>query len=104
MYTDILIDGKDSPLSAFKKLAGDPIGYTVPRTARILGMSKQAVDQAIRKGALSATRIYMQTPKGKTLISCEVERDSVHAYLHAREGRQRVPQGFLATQAELPLS
>ena len=103
MYTDIYIDGNDSPADAFKKLMGDPIGYTIPRTARILDMTRQSVDQAIKKGALRATRIYIATSKGNKLISTEVDRDSVAGYLQAKNGRERVPKGFIATQQQLPI-
>ena len=104
MYHDITIDGNDSPTEAFNKLTAEPTGYTIARTARILDMSRQSVDAAIRKGALRATRIYAVTKKGKSCLSVEVDRESVQAYANARNGRQRVPQGYLNDQHELALS
>ena len=102
MFNDIYIDGKDNLKSVFLKLTAEPTGYTIARTAKILDMSKQAVDQAIRRDALYATRIYMATSTDKyTLVSTEVDRDSVIAYARARDGRDRVPYGFKTDQREL---
>jgi len=104
MYKDIYIDGDDSSHAAFKKLMAEPTGYTIARTSRILGMSRQAVDKAIRNGSLFATRMYIKTPKGNKMISNEVDRESVEAYAFARDGRERVPKGFIASQLALPIS
>ena len=104
MYNDIYIDGEDSSHAAYKKLTAEPIGYTVARTSRILGMNRQSVDKAVRKGALSATRMYIVTDKGNKLISTEVDRESVHAYALARDGRDRVPKGFRSSQMALPIT
>ena len=103
MYHDKLITGDDDPLATFKQLVSEPVGYSIARAARILGMTKQAVDKAIQKDALHATRIYINTDKGPKLLSIEVDRDSVHEYAGARHGRQRVPKGYLANQHPLPL-
>lgn len=104
MYHDIYIDGDDSSHSAFKKLTAKPIGYTIARTSRILGMSRQAVDKAIRNGSLFATRMFIITAKGNKMISNEVDRESVEAYALARDGRDRVPKGFIASQLALPIT
>jgi len=104
MYNDIYIDGDDNTHSAFKKLMAEPTGYTIARTSRILGMTKQAVDGAIKNGTLFATRMYIVTNKGKKLISTEVDRESVNAYALARDGRDRVPKGFIASQMALPIT
>jgi len=103
MYHDRLITGDDDPLATFKQLVSEPVGYTVARAARILGISKQSVDKAIRNDGLHATRLYVQTEKGPKLLSIEVDRESVHEYAGARHGRQRVPKGFIANQHPLPL-
>ena len=103
MYTDIIVDGNDSPTAAYKKLFAEPTGYTVARTARILDMTKQSVDAAIKKGSLQAARLYAETEKGKKLLSTEVDRESVQAYANARNGRQRVPKGYEPTQHEFAL-
>ena len=102
MYNDIFIDGDDDSHSAYRKLTAEVIGYTIARTSRILGMSKQSVDKAVRKGALRATRMYITTDTGNKLISTEVDRESVHAYALAKDGRPRVPKGFRANQMALP--
>ena len=69
MYIDKTISGDDKPLETFIDLTTAPVGYTVARAAKIIGVSKQSIDQAIRKDALTATRIYIQTPKGLKLLS-----------------------------------
>jgi len=104
MYQDIYIDGDDSSHAAYKKLTAEPIGYTIARTARILGMSKQAVDGAIRNDGLMATRMYVTTDQGNKLISTEVDRETVHSYALARDGRNRVPKGFIPDQMALPIT
>jgi len=103
MYNDIIIDGKDSPGQAFKKLTGGPVGYSVARTAKILEMNRSSVDKAVRRGALDATRIYAVTKTGNKLVSTEVDRESVHRFAEARDGRNRISKGFTSRQQELPI-
>lgn len=103
MYKDIYIDGKDSHLANFKKLTEGPVGYSVARTARITELTKQGVDKAVRRGALVATRIYIRTGSELKLISTEIDRESVHEFVFSRDGRNRVPKGFVAQQHELAL-
>jgi len=104
MYHDIFIDSEDSPLEGFQKLTQGPVGYSVARAARILDMTKQSVDSAIRRGSLDATRIYLVAKPKNKLISTEVDRKSVHEYAIARNGRSRVPKGFVGLeQQELPI-
>lgn len=101
MYRDIIIDGNLSHAEAFEKLTDGPVGYSVSRAARILEMSRQAVDKAIIKGALQATRIYLVTSSGKKLVSTEVDRESVHSYAQAKHGRNRVPFGYRDDQLSI---
>lgn len=103
MYKDIYIDGKDSHLANFKKLTEGPVGYSVARAAKILEVNRQAVDKAVRRGALVATRIYIRTGSGEKLISTEIDRESVHEFVLSRDGRNRIPKGFVAQQQELAL-
>lgn len=101
MYHDIIIDGTLSEAEAFKTLVSGPVGYSLPRAARILDMTRQGVDLAIRKGALQATRIYLDTSSGRKLVSTEVDRESVHSYAEARHGRKRVPFGYRDDQLSI---
>lgn len=106
MYRDIEIDGELS-MRGFKELLEGPVGYSIARTARILDMTRQSVDAAIRKDALHATRFYLVAKDSRKkkeirkLISTEVDRESVHAYAMAKQGRNRIPYGY--TDDQIPL-
>jgi len=101
MFTDKIIDGKTSHREALKTLLGEPVGYSMGRAAKILQTSRQGVTAAIERDALHATRIYMQTPQGRKLVSTEVDRDSVHALARSKTGRQRAPRGYIDDQLGL---
>lgn len=103
MYTDKLISGNDNLSSLYDTLLAEPTGYTIARTAKILGMSKQAVDKAIISDRLHATRIYAKTGNTLKLLSTEVCRDSVIALANHRSGHQRGPKGFKASQIPLAI-
>ena len=100
MYSDIIIKAT-SKTETMSKLMEGPVGYTIARTARILNMTRQSVDKAIRKDSLHATRLYLVGKDSKKLISTEVDRDSVHAYANAKLGRNRVPFGYTDDQFQL---
>lgn len=100
MYHDINIPAT-SKLETMKKLMDGPVGYSIARTAKILGITRQSVDAAIRKDALHATRLYLVINDEKKLISTEVDRESVHAYANAKQGRNRIPYGYVDDQHQL---
>ena len=97
MYEDFYIN-KPSDLV---KLLDEPIGYSVPRVAKILGISEQSVHRAVQRGALIGKRHYVKGRKQP--LSIEIDRESVIAYARSREGRQKAEYGYRFDQNEMPI-
>lgn len=102
MYRDIIIHSGMSEQEQFELLSQFPPGYSPGYVAAYLGISRQAVDQAVRKGALVAFRTFSIDEQGKkSHTSTHIDPDSMEEYKQARRSRKRVPQGFKATQQRL---
>ena len=102
MYRDIFITPEMSDWQ--KETAMDDVapGFSPGYAGAFLGMSRQAVDKAVRKGALIATRVYQVDVDGhRSHLATIIDHESMLAYRDAKSGRERVPQGFRANQLRL---
>lgn len=102
MYRDIVIPHGLSEQEEYELYDEVKPGYSPGYVGAFLDMSRQSVDKAVRKGALIATRVYQISADGKKHhVATYIDEDSMKEYKLARMNRQRVPQGFRATQQRL---
>lgn len=102
MYHDIIIPHGLTEAQELKFWDQVQPGFSPGYVGAYLSMSRQAVDKAVRKGALIANRVYVTHSDGKKQhVATYIDVESMKEYKLAKMNRHRVPQGFRATQHTL---